>query len=172
MAEKQLPCIVVYSDLWRSNTVRFFSNYMPYFNRALLVIPADQHVTLLCGLSPRVYGWIRAVTPIEDVRAAGDFSQTLLQLATERHWTRIGILDFPQFPYDLNQSIQSLPIEIVKVGNLPPLVDDSELFMRRKAAAMVRSVLAAEIPSGVGCSGEQFIGRWCWLCCHGVRHWR
>jgi len=159
MSENQVPCIVVYSDVWRSNSARFLSNYMPYFNRALLIIPSDQHVTLLCGLSPRAYGWIRSVSPIEDVRPAGNYAQTLMQMATERRWTRIGILDFPQFPYDLNQSIQSLPIEIVKVGGLPPFSDDTELSMRRKAASMARSLLAAEIPLGVGCSGEELIGR-------------
>ena len=39
LAERDLPGLVVYSELWRSNQARFFSNYMPYFNRALLIIP-------------------------------------------------------------------------------------------------------------------------------------
>ncbi|HET9132588.1 MAG TPA: hypothetical protein VFO86_16665, partial [Terriglobia bacterium] len=98
MAEKKVPAAVVYSELWRSNPARYFSNYMPYFNRALLIIPADQPVTLLCGLSPRVYGWIRSVTTIEDVRPAGNFAKPLLDIAAERGWSSIGILDFPQFP--------------------------------------------------------------------------
>ena len=58
LAERELPALVVYSELWRSNQGRYFSNYMPYFNRALLIIPFDQPLTLLCGLSSRVYGWI------------------------------------------------------------------------------------------------------------------
>src|SRR5262249_4781236 len=65
LSERQLPALVVYSELWRSNQGRFFSNYMPYFNRAFLVIPVDGTPTLFCGLSPRVYGWIRSVTIIE-----------------------------------------------------------------------------------------------------------
>jgi hypothetical protein len=57
MADMNVPVAVVYSELWRSNPARYLSNYMPYFNRALLIIPAEQPMTLLCGLSPRVYGW-------------------------------------------------------------------------------------------------------------------
>ena len=56
LAERGLSALVVYSELWRSNQARYFSNYMPYFNRALLIIPPEFSPTLLCGLSPRVYG--------------------------------------------------------------------------------------------------------------------
>ena len=45
MSEKNLQAAVVYSELWRSNSARYLSNYMPYFNRAFLVIPVDQPVT-------------------------------------------------------------------------------------------------------------------------------
>src|SRR5207249_6200572 len=93
LAEQGLPALMVYSDLWRSNQGRFFSNYMPYFNRALLIIPRDMPLTLLCGLSPRVYGWIRSVTTIEDVRPAGNFAKPLFDIASERNWTRIGGLE-------------------------------------------------------------------------------
>src|SRR5215470_12171232 len=74
---RNLAALVVYSELWRSNQARFFSNFMPYFNRALLIIARDTPPTLLCGLSPRVYGWIRSVTTIEDVRPAGNFVKPL-----------------------------------------------------------------------------------------------
>jgi hypothetical protein len=160
MSEKQLPAIVVYSDLWRSNQARFLSNYMPYFNRALLIVPADQQMTLLCGLSPRVYGWIRSVTTIEDVRPAGNFAKTLSQLVSERQWTRIGILDFRQFPNDLSASIRSLPVEILNVDSpLVTLSDDTERSMRRKTATLAREILAAELPGGVGLSDFEFVGR-------------
>src|SRR5438477_8545867 len=87
LAERNLAALLVYSELWRSNQARFFSNYMPYFNRALLVIPQELAPTLLCGLSPRVYGWIRSVTTIEDVRPAENFAKPLLEMASERNWT-------------------------------------------------------------------------------------
>jgi len=158
MAAKNVPAAVVYSELWRSNPARFFSNYMPYFNRALLIIPADLPVTLLCGLSPRVYGWIRSVTTIEDVRPAANFAQPLLDLAAESGWARIGILDFPQFPFDLNRAIKAVNLEIVNIADVP-LCDDNELAMRRKAVAMAREVLEAELNAGVGRTDYEVVGR-------------
>jgi hypothetical protein len=158
MAEKNVPVAAVYSELWRSNPARYFSNYMPYFNRGLLIIPADQPVMLLCGLSPRVYGWIRSVTTIEDVRPAGNFAKPLLDIAAERGWTRIGILDFHQFPFDLNRSIQAGSIKIIDLSDVP-MCDDTELAMRRKAVAMAREILDAELNGGVGQTDHQLVGR-------------
>ena len=91
LSKEKLPALVVYSELWRSNSARYFSNYMPYFNRALLVLPLEGAPTLFCGLSPRVYGWIRSVTTIEDVKPAGNFASPLAQLVAERQWERIGM---------------------------------------------------------------------------------
>ncbi len=158
MAENNVPAAVVYSELWRSNPARYFSNYMPYFNRALLIIPADQPVTLLCGLSPRVYGWIRSVTTIEDVRPAGNFAKPLLDMAAECGWTRIGILDFPQFPFDINRAIQAGNLKIINLATAP-LCDDTELSMRRIAIAMAREYLDAELNAGVGHTDYEFVGR-------------
>ena len=115
LAERDLSALVVYSELWRSNQTRFFSNYMPYFNRALLMIPHDIPPTLLCGLSPRVYGWIRSVTTIEDVRPAGNFAKPLFEIAGERKWSRIGALDFPQFPYDIFKALQVGSLDVANV---------------------------------------------------------
>src|SRR5215471_1656541 len=142
LAERDLPALVVFSDLWRSNQARFFANYMPYFNRALLIIPRDMPPTLLCGLSPRVYGWIRSVTTIEDVRPAGNFAKPLFDLAAERNWTRIGALDFPQFPYDLYKVLQAGTLQVGNVESAAvfvPSEDESEIAMRKKAAAFVQS---------------------------------
>ena len=162
LAERNLAALLVYSELWRSNQARFFSNYMPYFNRALLVIPRDLAPTLLCGLSPRVYGWIRSVTTIEDVRPAGNFAKPLFEMAAERKWTRLGGLDWLQFPYDIFKSLQSGSIEMVNVESpavFVPSVDDTEMAMRRKAASMVRDILDEEMPKGVGSVDHHFVGR-------------
>jgi hypothetical protein len=158
MAENNVPAAVVYSELWRSNPARYFSNYMPYFNRALLIIPADQPMTLLCGLSPRVYGWIRSVTTIEDVRPAGNFTKPLLDIAAESGWTRIGILDLPQFPLDMNRAIQEGNLKLINLSDVP-LCDETELVMRRKAIVMGREILLAELNAGVGQTDYEFAGQ-------------
>ncbi len=160
--ERGVPALAVYSDLWRSNTARYFSNFMPYFNRALLIIPVKLPATLFCGLSPRVYGWIRSVTTIEDVRAAGNFAKPLFELASERSWTRIGALDFDQFPYDIHKALRGGSLEVVNVESgavFIPAGDRNEMEIRRKAAALVRQVLAEEMPQAVGTVDHHFVGR-------------
>ncbi len=162
LAERELSALVVYSELWRSNQARFFSNYMPYFNRALLMIPRDVPPTLLCGLSPRVYGWIRSVTTIEDVRPAGNFAKPLFEIAAERKWSRIGALDFLQFPYDIYEALQAGSLEVANVESAAvfvPAEDETEVAIRKKAAALVQRVLDEEMPNGAGKVDHQFVGQ-------------
>ena len=162
LAERDLAALVVYSDLWRSNQARFFSNYMPYFNRALLIIPQDMPPTLLCGLSPRVYGWIRSVTIIEDVRPAGNFSKPLFDIAAERKWTRMGFLDLEQFPYDLHKTLHGGSLRLVNVESdavFSPAEDETEVEMRLMAARLASDILEEEIPHGVGLVDHHFVGR-------------
>ncbi len=162
LGERRLPALVVYSDLWRSNQARFLGNYMPYFNRALLVLPVEGKPSLLCGLSPRTYRWIQSVTPIEDVRPAGNFVKPLGEIAGERGWKNIGLLDAPQLPYDLAKTLRSGTVELVNVEStlvFKPAQDEYEIAMRRKAAAMGRAALEQEVPTGVGMVDYEFAGR-------------
>jgi hypothetical protein len=135
LAERDLPALVVYTDVWRSNQARFLTNFMPYWNRSLVVIPHDGAPVLLCALSPRVYPWIKSVTVFEDVRPAGKLIPTLLQLCSERGWTKLGVLDLARLP----QEIQ-IPLELHDV--LFGIVDDAELGMRRRAAKLARQILS------------------------------
>jgi Xaa-Pro aminopeptidase len=162
LVERQLPALVVYSDLWRSNQARFFANYMPYFNRALLILPVEGRPTLLCGLSPRTYRWIQSVTPIEDVRSAGNFAKPLGEIAQERGWARAGVLDAGQLPYDLSRALRGGTVELVNVESeavFQPATDEDEIAMRQKAAAMLRTALEAELAGGVGKLDHEFVGQ-------------
>src|SRR5262249_35326561 len=122
MGARGLPAVVVYTDIWRSNRVRHFSNFMPYWNRALLVIPREGAPSLLCGLSPRVYPWIRSVTILDEILPSPNLPQRLRQLCTEREWKRIGALDFASFPHDLFTPLQDIADDI----SLPELPDEFE----------------------------------------------
>jgi len=156
-----LDALVVYSDLWRSNHARYFANYMPYFNRALLIVPTEGKPTLLCGLSPRTYRWIQSVTPIEDVRSAGNFLKPLAEIAAERKWQRIGVLDAAQLPYDLAKTLRSGNLEFITVESADVVAfaeDDVEIAMRRKAVSMARYVLESSLTQGVGQSDYAFSG--------------
>ena len=161
LAAHDVPAMLVYSDLWRSNQARFFSNYMPYFNRALLIVPLQMPPTLLCGLSPRVYGWIRSVTTIEDVRPVRDFGKSVFELARERLWTRLGVLDLEQLPWDIHKALHTNSLDLTSIPSdavFSPAADETELLMRRKAAAMAEEILKEEMPRAVGVIDYEFVG--------------
>lgn len=165
LAERELPALAVYSDVWRSNQARYLLNFMPYWNRSLAIIPREGKPVLLCGLSPRVYPWIRSVTVLDEIRPSANPARGLLDLASERQWKRIGVLDLPQLPQEIWAPLCAGPIEIADVpsseiyesGSLGR--DEWELAMRRRAAQMAREILAEELASGTEVPDYQFVGR-------------
>ena len=158
LAERDLPALVVYTDVWRSNQARFLTNFMPYWNRSLAVIPREQPPMLLCALSPRVYPWIRSVTVFEEIRPAGKLVETLAQLCQERDWKKLGVLDLPLLPHELHVRLREIPLEDVPSrGIIEP--DDAELAMRRRAARLAREILERELPWGEGRIDYALVGR-------------
>jgi hypothetical protein len=140
VAERDLPALLVYADVWRSNQARFLTNFMPYWNRSLVVIPRDAPPVLLCALSPRVYPWIKSVTVFEDIRPASKLMQTLDQLCAERGWAKLGVLDLPKLPVEIQTGLGGREIvDVPSVGITDP--DDAEFSMRRKAVALARKAL-------------------------------
>jgi hypothetical protein len=131
---------------------------MPYWNRALLVIPREGSPVLLCGLSPRVYPWIRSVTILEEIQPSPNLALQLLKLSAEKGWKRIGALSFSQFPGDLHSQILTGNIEIIDLS-LPTSPDEQELAMYRHAAKMARDGLAELMAAGAGLKDHEFTGR-------------
>src|SRR5690348_6392713 len=131
LAEQDLPSLLVYSDVWRSNEGRHLTNYMPYWNRSLIVIPREQEPVLLCGLSPRVYPWIKSVTIFEEIRPASKLVPTLLQFCSERGWTKLGVLDLARLTHEIYAPLSESGLSISDVQL--DLTDDAEIAMRRRA---------------------------------------
>lgn len=145
LAARDIPALLVYSDVWRSNQGRFLTNFMPYWNRSLIVIPLEGKPVLLCGLSPRVYPWIKSVTVFEDIRPASKLTASLDQLCAERGWTRLGVLDLPKLPVEIHSGLRMPATDISSAGIIEP--DEAEFEMRRKALRLARGV---ELTDSVG----------------------
>jgi Xaa-Pro aminopeptidase len=156
LAMRDLPALLVYSDVWRSTEGRHLTNYMPYWNRSLIVIPQEQPPVLLCGLSPRVYPWIKSVTIFEEIRPASKLVPTLLQLCAERGWSKLGVLDLPRLPHEIHSPLKASDVEAYDVQL--DLTDDAEIAMHRRAAQMAHQILTAQLPKGVGLTDYQFSG--------------
>ncbi len=157
-----IQALVAFSDVWRSNDVRYLSNYMPYWNRALTVIPPAEKPILLCALSPRVYPWIRSVTLHETIIPSPQLIVQLAKLCAERSWRRIGVLDYEGLPYDLYKQLAAEKLDIVDVPRalVRPQAAESEIAMHRRAAKLARSALETHItPTAVGMTDHELTGR-------------
>jgi Xaa-Pro aminopeptidase len=148
-----VDAVVVYSDVWRSNDARYVSNYMPYWNRAFVVVPLTEKPILLCSLSPRVYPWIKTVTVHETIVASPSPPATLFKQCAERGWKRVGVVDLEGLPADLHAELTAGTIELVDIprSELRPAPTDVEVRMHARAARMAREVLEKALAAG----GEQ-----------------
>jgi hypothetical protein len=146
-----VPAIAAYSDVWRSNDVRYISNFMPYWNRAMALVPRGEKPILLCSLSPRVYPWIKSVTIHEEVIASPSLPQQIAKLCAERGWRQLGVLDVDGLPSDLHTQLQGGSVQIVDIPRekVHGAVSDSELSLYRRAARLGRAVLEQEITNSI-----------------------
>lgn len=162
IAHKQgVDAVVLYSDVWRSNDARYLSNYMPYWNRAFIVVPRDEKPILLCALSPRVYPWIKTVTTHETIIASPSPPANLFKIGAERGWKRVGVCDLEGLPADLYAEMTAGPLELVdiprsEVRAAPTAV---EVRMHGRAARMAREVIEQELPGSAGKTDHDLTGR-------------
>lgn len=161
LSEMDLPALVIYTDVWRSNHARQLVNFMPYWNRSLLVIPRNASPILICALSPRVYPWIRSTSVVDDIRPGGDPGAVLLRLSAEKGWNRIGVVDLARIPSGIYSSISTSRIQAVDVPAhdlFASAPDEYELTMRKRAATMVREILGEELPPTAGGVDYRLVG--------------
>jgi Xaa-Pro aminopeptidase len=153
---RDVDALVVYSDVWRSNDVRYLSNYMPYWNRAFAVVPRDEPPILLCSLSPRVYPWIKSVTVHETIVASPSLPAALLKLCTERGWTHVGVCDLDGLPADLHTQLLSGKVRITDIprGEIRPGPTEVEVQMHARAADLARTVLTAALETALPTVGK------------------
>jgi hypothetical protein len=157
-----VAALMAYTDVCRANDVRYISNYMPYWNRALTVVPRDQKPILLCALSPRVYPWIKSITVHETIVPSPSLSGQLVKLCAERGWLKIGVLDQAGLPNDLYAQLAAEKLLLVDIprGALRPVVTDSELAMHRRAAQIARESLEAHLTrDAIGLTDHALVGR-------------
>lgn len=159
--ERNVDAVVVYSDVWRSNDARYFSNYMPYWNRAFVVVSPKEAPILLCSLSPRVYPWIKTVTMHETIIPSPSPPAKLFKLCEERSWKRVGVCDLDGLPADLHAELTAGAVEIVDIPRreIRPVPAASEVRMHARAARMAREALEQELSNGGARTDHELTGR-------------
>lgn len=162
MAEYDVPAAVVYSDVWRSNDARYLSNYMPYWNRAFIVVPRREKPMLLCSLSPRVYPWIKSVTIHERIVPSPSLPAQLAKVSAEQGWRVVGVVDLAGLPFDLHSQLAAESLRLVDIPRsaLRSGVTGGEIAMHRRAAILARRILDEQIGKrAVGLTDQELAGR-------------
>jgi hypothetical protein len=160
MRTRDIDALVLYSDVWRSNDVRYLTNYMPYWNRAFAVVPREEKPVLLCSLSPRVYPWIKSVTVHETILASPSLPVALFKLCTERGWTRVGVCDLDGLPADLYSQMSAGKVLIVDIprGEVRPGPGVVEVRMHARAARLAREALKTSLAASDEQSDHELTG--------------
>jgi hypothetical protein len=161
-ADFDVPALVAYSDVCRSNDVRYISNFMPYWNRALTVVPRGEKPILLCALSPRVYPWIKSVTIHETILPSPSLPAQLVKLCGEKGWAKVGMIDQAGLPYDLYTQLANEKLTLVDIprGAFRPIATESEIAMHRHGAQLARGLVEAEVTrAAIGLTDHELTGR-------------
>jgi hypothetical protein len=135
---------------------------MPYWNRALTVVPRGEKPILLCALSPRVYPWIKSVTVHETIVPSPSLPGQLVKLCAQKGWSKLGMLDQAGLPNDLYTQLGAEKLAFVDIprGAFRPVATQSELAMHRRGAVLAREILAEEVTrAAIGLSDYELAGR-------------
>jgi hypothetical protein len=161
LTQKGLDGLILYTDLWRSGQVRYLSNFIPYFNHAVLLLPREGESVLVTGLSARVYPWIKESSAITTIASGAPLGGEAASQVKRLGWRRIGIGELERFPYGvLNELRTSLPDSTLVdatelLDNARRAAGAADLSLYRKAREIAAAALA-EVAAGLpGKSGWQ-----------------
>jgi len=156
MRQQGLDGLAAFSSMAQADVVRYFTHFLPYFNRAVYVLPREGEPILLCGLSNRVHGWIRSTTNISNIEASRDLGASAARAIAERGMKRVGLLGRGTFPVQILSSLArgAEGVELVSADDLLASLrwgeDEDELRLRRKAGALTaRSIAEVELRQGL-----------------------
>ena len=162
LGTQDLPALVVYTDVWRSNWGRYLSNFMPYWNQSLLIVPRERPLILLCALSPRVYPWIQSVTILDDIRPSPKLSENLLKVCADYSWKRLGVLDLSKLPQQIYNPLRGSGLSLVDISaqhSFKRTSDPNELSIWRKSISIARRILETELLGGPAETDFRLAGR-------------
>ncbi len=123
MRAADLGAVLLYTSFARPSAVAWLTQFVPYWNEALLVIFPTGAPVLLAAFSKRVHDWIRSVSHLGEVRSAPELGRAVVNFLEERlpKPSGIGVLELDALPWSVAEPI-------VKSRYGPALVDATGLY--------------------------------------------
>jgi Xaa-Pro aminopeptidase len=82
MFAEGIDVALIYGDVSRSDDIGYLTNLCIYWNEGILAVPAAGDPVFLTKLSPRVFGWMRLVSTVSDIRSGRKFGDLVSKLLT------------------------------------------------------------------------------------------
>ena len=155
MRAQGLDAVLAHTSIARPAAVSWLTQFVPYFNEGLLVIPARGGPTLLAAFSKRVQEWIREVSYLEDVMTAPKPGEAVVQLLQKRlpdfarRGAKVGVIELDEFPWSIAEPMvaalgaASVVDATALFASIRQPADEAETGLARKALAIAQRALAA-----------------------------
>ncbi len=148
MRAQGLDVVLAYTSFARPAAVTWLTQFVPYWNEGMLVIPQRGGPVLLAAFSKRVQEWIRDVSYLEDVMTAPNLGKGVLELLKKRipdfaaRGAKVGVIEKDELPW---------PIAEPLIGTLGDgsLIDAGALFAGIRQPADAAEIGLAERALGL-----------------------
>ncbi|HEY1700199.1 MAG TPA: hypothetical protein VGG75_10855 [Trebonia sp.] len=162
MFAEGIDVALIYGDVSRSDDIGYLTNLCIYWNEGILAVPAAGDPVFLTKLSPRVFGWMRLVSTVTDIRSGrkfGDLVSKLLtgdeQLPGSSDQSVIGLVGADLWPASVADEIrQALPGrhvrevgDIAREARLAP--SGPELALLRRGGVLLGRALGPAAADGL-----------------------
>ena len=153
LAAAGFDALIIYTNNVRPAAVTYLTAFTPYWSDAILLLPRQGLSVFATSLSKRVLNWIRSTNPVSEVVNTPRPGVVLgAQLAADKNVRRVGVLEFDMLPFgiadDLAKSAPALEFADASeaFASVRQYLDDAEIALIGKTAALVRRALVAPSP--------------------------
>ena len=111
MRAQGLDAVLAYTSFARPAAVSWLTQFVPYWNDGVLVVPQRGGPVLLAAFSKRVQEWIRGVSYLEDVMTAPNLGNGILSLLKKRvpdfasRGAKVGVIEKDDLPWPIAEPL-------------------------------------------------------------------
>jgi Xaa-Pro aminopeptidase len=155
IAAEGIDVALIYGDVSRSDDIAYLTNLCIYWNEGILAVPATGDPAFLTKLSPRVFGWMREISTVADIRSGRKFGDLAVKLLEDRPSAIIGLIDAGLWPAsvagEVRQALAGHDIrdtgDLVRQARLAP--SEHETALLRQGGGLLAGALGAATADGL-----------------------
>ncbi len=108
MRARGVDVVAIYGDACQSNNLSYLTNFFPYADTGLFVLPLSEYPRLFTTHSYRNIPWFNTITWVKDIVCTGDIGKECVKYlsAFNLERRRIGLVNARSFPYPIYCRLQ------------------------------------------------------------------